>query len=347
MAGSLYSEVASRLLNESLRVKKGETITVETWNSGLPIAREVVKLARRIGCIPIMIFEDENTYVDGVRKTPRKVLGQMGKHEYGLLAASDAYVFIPGPPLGSYYKRITREEYSKATRYNDAWYAAAEKAHLRGVRLSFGYIGKDLAGYLGKSVRDVATAQLRASLADFKRVRSKGVKVLERLQDGASVAIKSEGGELRFRLKGETELEDGVVDAADRASGQNMTYLPPGFVSKEVERTSARGKIKLSPSLTRLGIAEDLTLEFDNGRLTNWSSGKPTRMVDEILKSVEESNRALSLLTIGLNDKLGFGLGLDRFVEGSIAISGFGFVGILRRGTLAVDGSPIVARGEV
>ena len=347
MAGSSLPEVATKLLNESLRVKKGETITVETWNTGLPLAREVVKQARRLGCIPVMVFEDEGIYSDGVKRSPKDVLGKMGKHEYGLLAATDVYVFIPGPPLGAYYKRITRQEYREATLYNDSWYQAAEKAKLRGVRLSFGYVGKDLAGYLGKSAGEVAKAQLRGMEADFKRIGAKGRKVSEKLRDGAWVTVITGSGELRFRLKGAGAVEDGIVDKNDIASGENVAYLPPGMAEKAVDRTSATGSVRLSPSLTRLGIAESLGLDFAHGRLAGWSSRKPAPIIDEVLKPIKEVDRVLNYITIGLNEKLGYGFGVDRFVAGSIGMSGWGFVGIVRNGTLKIDGSTVVAGGKL
>jgi hypothetical protein len=96
-ADDLYRKVARKILVESLSVKKGESVTVETWNNGLPFARQVVLEARKMGAIPLTIFEDEDTYVEGVHKTPKDVLGKMGKQEYKLLSGTDAYVFIPGP----------------------------------------------------------------------------------------------------------------------------------------------------------------------------------------------------------------------------------------------------------
>lgn len=343
----LYEHVAKKVLTETLGMKKGEALTVETWNTGIGLAREVVKQARRMGCIPMMIFEDEITYLDGVKKTPKDVLGLMGKQEYGMLASTDAYVFIPGPPLGAYYKRITREEYSNATRYNDSWYDAAKKAKLRGARLSFGYVGRDLAGYLGKKVSDIAEAQMKATLPGFGPIKSEGRSIARKLRDGARATIATEGGELKFRLKGEMEIEDGVVDKEDIISGGNVTYLPPGFVSKAVDSKSATGTIKLSPSLTRLGVAGQLTLKFNHGRLVKWWSPKPIKFIEEILKSIEEENRMLSFLTVGLNSKLNFGYGVDRFVSGSLGISGFGFVGIVRNGSLTVGDSPTVKSGKL
>ncbi len=346
MADKLLSSVAQKLLSESLQVKKGETVTVETWNTGLPLALEVVKQARRAGCLPVVVFEDEDTYVDGVKSAPKDVLGLMGKHEYGSLSGTDAYVFIPGPPLGPYYSRITREEYASSTKYNNSWYEAAEKAKLRGVRLTFGYVGDDLAKYLGKSVEQVARAQLKAVLVDFAKVRSEGSEVAEKLHDGSRAALVTKAGELKFALKGSASVEDGVVAGDDVAHGENVAYLPPGMVSVDVDASSASGSVALSPSLTRLGYAPPVTLEFEKGRLVDWSGTKPAPMLEKVLKSVAESNRTLSLLTLGLNEALGYGYGQDRFVSGSASIAGFGFVGIVRDATLKVDGSTVVSQGR-
>jgi leucyl aminopeptidase (aminopeptidase T) len=347
MDRKLLAQIAGKILTESLGVKKGETVTVETWNTGLGLAREVVRQARRMGAIPVMIFEDERTFIDGVKGAPREMLGKMGKHEYGLLGATDAYVFIPGPPLGVYYRKVTRDQYAKATQYNSSWYQAAEKARLRGVRVSFGYVGKDLAGYLGKDADKIASAQLSAALSNFRKMKTKGVALSRKLSDQSTAILTTSAGELKFRLKGGLEIEDGLVDKNDLATGQNVAYIPPGLVSKEVVPTSARGKVKLSPSLTRLGVVDDLTLTFNGGQLTGWSPGRPAGVVDEVLASIKESNRRISLVTVGLNPKLSFGNALDRFVLGAIGISGFGFTGIVRKGTLAVGESKLVVNGTL
>lgn len=184
MVGNLYAQVAKKVMSESLGVKKGETVTIETWNNGLAFACEAVKDARRKGCIPITMFEDEDAYLDGMKNMPKDTLGLMGKHEYALLASSDAYIFIPGPLLGGYYKKVNPEERENATRYSDSWYEAAEKARLRGVRVSFGYVGTDMARYLGKSVQQIVQCQLIASMARFEDIKAKARSLLARLRDG-------------------------------------------------------------------------------------------------------------------------------------------------------------------
>jgi aminopeptidase len=347
MANKVISAAATKILKESLRMKKGETLTIETWNTGLELAKELAKQARGAGCIPMTVFEDESAYVQGIKQAPKDVLGRMGKHEYGMLAGTDAYVFIPGPPLGAYYSRITREEHADATKYNNSWYEAAEKAKLRGVRLNFGYVGTDMARFLGKSPSDVRSSQLKGMSADFKSISSRGKSISRKLPDGAKATLRTEAGDLSFVLKGPTTVEDGIVDSDDVSAGENMAYLPPGMVTKDVDKGSATGAVALSPSLTRLGVAEGLRLEFKRGRLVSWSSRKPAPFVGTLLNAVKEENRVLSFLTVGLNDKVLYGNGIDRFAAGCVTLAGFGFVGVVRTGTLNVGSATVVSKGKL
>ena len=99
----------------------------------------------------MVVFEDEAAYVQGAKTMDKEVAGKMGRQEYALLSGSDAYVFIPGRPLSSYYSGLTSEERSTSLAYNSSWYEAAEKAKLRGVRLTFGYVGKEMTKVLGRA----------------------------------------------------------------------------------------------------------------------------------------------------------------------------------------------------
>jgi leucyl aminopeptidase (aminopeptidase T) len=301
---ALYDKVARKVLSETLRLKKGETLTIESWNNGLPFARRLVVEAKRMGAIPVVVFEDESAYVEGVKVTPKDVLGSMGKQEYGLLAGSDAYVFIPGPPIGAYSPRLSREEATDSTKYNRSWYEAAEKAKLRGARLPFGYVGKDYARLIGKRPEEVVRHQLRAALVDFASISASG-----------------------------------------RAVGQ--AYVPPGYVSKQVDTASAKGAVALSLSVTRLGLLKDARLEFEGGRLVGWRSRGSPKLLAELVEAVQLEKRALSTVIVGLNPLMRYENGQDRMVSGGIGLGGFGFMGTVRRASLSVAGKALVEKGKL
>jgi leucyl aminopeptidase (aminopeptidase T) len=344
---ALYDKVAKKILSETLHVKKGETLTIESWDNGLPFARRLVVEARRMGAIPVVVFEDESAYVEGVRVSPKDVLGSMGKQEYALLAGSDAYVFIPGPPIGAYSPNLSRQELVDSTKYNASWYEAAEKAKLRGARLPFGYVGKDYAKLYKKQPEEIVRNQLKAALADFASISAAGRAVGQALQDGAHATLLAPGGRLEFDLRGDLEVEDGVVDEADVSGGYNMTYVPAGYVSKQVDPASARGTVALSPSVTRLGLLKDAKLEFDGGRLVGWKSRGSQKMLDGLVEAVPQEKRTLSTVMVGLNPLMKYENGQDRMVSGAIGLGGFGFMGSVRRGSLSVAGKAVVEKGKL
>ncbi len=343
----LEEQVARKVVSESLRLKKGESVTVESWNNGLTLAQRFVVEARRVGALPIMIFEDEDTYVESVRNTPKDTVGKMGRHEYELLAASDAYFFIPNEILEAYTKRLTPEEVDQATGYGSSWYEAAEKAKLRGARMSFGFAGKELARMLGKRLEEITTHQLKATLVDFGALKKSGKELESNLPNNSAGVLISGGLQLEFEFEDGMGLEDGVVDDEDISTGHNMAYLPPGMLTKDVKVGSLSGKIKLSPTLTWLGMVDDAVLEFEGGRLVRWSSRSSKKRLDSLINDQPENERRVNRVTIGLNPLVRYGYGEDRFVAGSIGISGLEFTGIVRNGTLRTDQTVLVDKGKL
>src|SRR5260370_21713923 len=97
--------------------------------------------------------------MEGVKRSPKNTLGVMGRNEYGMLKGTDAYVFIPGPLLAAYQKKINQQLMSESLRYNESWYDAAKKANLKGARLTFGYIGEEMAGIIGQTVQPAQDLQ--------------------------------------------------------------------------------------------------------------------------------------------------------------------------------------------
>jgi len=343
----LYGKVARKVLTESLALKKGESLTIETWNNGLPFARQVAIEARKMGAIPLMIFEDEDAYVEGVRGTPKDIVGKMGKHESSLLASSDAYVFIPGPVLGSFSHRLPREDVVSSTAYGDSWYKAAAQAKLRGVRLAFGYIGEDAPGVLGKSVDAIVTHQLKAALADNRGIAKKASELSAAFVQGAEVTVKTPSSELTLTLTGVNEVDDGVVDAKDIESENNVHYMPPGYVYAELDPKSVSGKFAFAPTVTRFGLIKDGTIEFKDGQVVAWKSKASSAALGKLASAAPESARQASSVSVGLNPLLKYGYGQNLHSAGVIGIRALGVSFTTNKGSLSVGGKTLVARGSL
>jgi leucyl aminopeptidase (aminopeptidase T) len=343
----LYKRVAKKVLSETLAVKNGEAVTVESWNNGLEFARSVVAEARAMGCTAVLLLEDEEAYIEGIGRGPRDMIGVMGRNEYRMIEGTDAYVFIPGPLLAAYQTRIKPQLMSDSTKYNESWYNAAEKAKLRGARLAFGYVGEEMAGVMGRTVQQVVERQLSAALVDFGCIAKSAQRLSLVLADGADALLHADGSRLQFTLKGETTIEDGVVSREDVDAGNNMTYVPPGFVSRSVDPASVSGTLRVSKTLTRLGLLEDAVLAFREGRLVRWKSRGSMPMLTELVKAVPEKKRKMTILNVGINPKMGYLFGQDRMVAGSVTAGGFGFMAVIRRADLTVGRRHALTGGKL
>jgi len=346
---ALYSQLAKKIVADSVHLKKGDSVTIETWNNGLDFAREVVKEARNVGALPILILEDQEAYLSGLKNTPKESLGKMGKHEYNLLSMTDAYVFIPGPPIYTYAPMVSREEGSAATSYNSSWYEAAGNAGVRGVRLTFGYVGQDVAKLLGKKRDEIVRRHLKASLLDAKAIHNSGDPILGILNDGVEAKLETGRNSLSFRLSGDTGIEDGIADEADVATKNNISYIVPGMIWKEVDSATVSGSVKISGAVTRLGLIGESTLEFENSKLVRWTSkNKSTQQkLDSLVGGLSPEKRILSMVTIGLNPLLTYGYAQDRFVLGSLGLSGFGFTGIVKNATFKIGDKSVIEKGKL
>jgi hypothetical protein len=236
---------------------------------------------------------------------------------------------------------------SESTKYNESWYDAAEKAKLKGARLAFGYIGEEMAGVMGRTVPQVVERQLNAALVDFGNIAKTAQRLSSLLTDGSETVVHAAASRLQFTLKGETTIEDGVVSRADVEAGNNMTYVPPGFVSRGVDPASVSGTLSISKTLTRLGLLEDAILVFREGRLVRWKSRTSMPMLTELVKAVPEQKRKMTILNVGINPKMGYLFGQDRMVAGSVTAGGFGFMAVIRGADLTVGGRHAVTGGKL
>jgi leucyl aminopeptidase (aminopeptidase T) len=341
----LVDQVAERVLRESLRLREGENITIETWNNGLHFAQRTLVHARRLGAIPVLLFEDEGSYIEGLREAPKTIVGKMGRHEYALLSATDAYVFIPGPVIGGSPK-LSRKEVVAYTSYNSSWYKAARSARLRGVRLTFGYVGEEMTRVLWKSLVDIVEHQLKASLVDFRKIRQRGVRLARQMERGAKVTVRAEDEVLNFKLGAEEEIDDGMVGRRDVATGNNMTNVPPGYLAREIAKETISGAVRLHAPLPRLGASADLRFEFARGRLKTWKSEENQEWFDAFVRMLPEERRTFSDVLVGLNPSMNYGYAQDRLVEGAITFFGM-FQGTTRKGSLEVNGRLLVEEGKL
>src|SRR5579862_302492 len=59
-----YSKFAKKIVNDALRLRPGENLTIEAWEHELDFAKEIKLQARKIGANVLLIVEDDMNYFD-------------------------------------------------------------------------------------------------------------------------------------------------------------------------------------------------------------------------------------------------------------------------------------------
>src|SRR5262249_11080337 len=118
-------EMAKIVLTKTLRIRPGETVAIEAWDGTLPWANDFVREARRVGAVPIMIYNDEATYWKSLDVAGPKSLGTVGRHEWSLLERTDVYVNFWGPSDIVREAKLPEATQSTVNGWEDKWFETA------------------------------------------------------------------------------------------------------------------------------------------------------------------------------------------------------------------------------
>lgn len=321
---ALEHRLARKVLKETLRVKAGENVVIETWSHAIPWAVAFVYEARRLGAHPLVLYEDEATFWKSVETLPAKQLGKVGDHEWGLLGKTHAYVFLRGPAdrprLGS-LPPSTREALHA---FNQEWYARAHKAHLRGARLWLSVASEEQARHFNIDPQVWRQELVEATMVDTATLVREAKRVAAALTRGKRLTLDHPNGtHLELRLKGRSpSVEDGVVGPEDLAEGENMTAVPSGLVSVAVDESFAEGNFHANRTSYLEGTrAEGGAWTFREGKLVAHTYRSGGEAFSVPFQKAPKGKEKPGILSIGLNPKISRAPQLEDLERGVVCLA--------------------------
>jgi leucyl aminopeptidase (aminopeptidase T) len=357
-------KLARNVLKNTLRVRKGENVVIETWSEALPWAKPFVAEARRLGANPLLLYEDEESFWNALGSGQSRQTGRVGSHEWAALDKTAAYVFFFGPSEWPRVDELPSKNRAGLAAYNPDWYRRAAKAKIRGARM---YLGRtsQLAADRWKLDLDAWREELvRSSLVPPADLYRTGSKIGQRLRMGKRVRVRhSNGTELSFRLgRFPMQLDDALVDAADVKAGNNMAAIPGGVVGVAIDHTSAVGTILGNhTTYPDSGPVTGTRWDFSDGHLTEQSYESGGAPIEAAYRKAPRAGRdRLSYFSVGLNSEITnlpqmedqelgavlFQLGGNSFRGGKNA-SPFGAWTVLKGADVTVDDRPLLEGGRI
>lgn len=126
--------LARGVLGPYVRLRRGESVVVEAWSSGLDWARPFVLEARRRGAEPTLAVEDEAAFFRSLAELPRPVRPVAPS---SLAGVGDAHVYLEGPAaVGRLAGLPLEERRTLLARHGPRFRATARRAGTRFVRLT-------------------------------------------------------------------------------------------------------------------------------------------------------------------------------------------------------------------
>ena len=355
--------MAEVVLRDSLGVRPGENVTIESWSESIPWARSFVSEARRIGAHPMALYEDEAEYWRSLSRPGPSTLGSVGSHEWAALDRTNAYVFFYGPSDWPRYDALSPATLDRVQGYNPEWYRRAEGARLRGARMWLGRTSPAAAARFGVDLDAWRDELVRAAVVSPKILRASGRRIGRRLARGKTVLIAHPNGtQLELRLKGyPVLLDDGMVDPTDVKAGNNVTSIPGGVVGVALDERYAHGTFVGNRSVNLPdGPALGGQWTFRDHRLASYSYGEGVARFEKPFRKAPAGRDIASYLSIGLNPAISISPQMEDQEAGAVTlrVGGNRFAGgtndcpfgswlVLRGADVSVDGRPIVAGGSL
>jgi hypothetical protein len=343
--------LARSVLDRHLRIRRGETLTVETWSHALPWARSFVVEARRRGAHPTLIVEDESAFFRSI-----ELLGSAAvTGASGLVAAtSDAHVYFGGPEE---FPRLLGLPASDLEHLIDHPHrrGASGLVHPRGIRLAIGDVTPTAAERYGVDLAAWRAELLRASLVDPARLETTGRAFARRLSHAPELRVRHHNGtDFTVRLD---RRAPAVISGRQRGGARAAwDRVPSGIAVFRLRPGSAEGVWETNrPAYDRFAQPHTVVggrFHFHAGRLTEFEFDRGGEGFVAAYARAGRGRERPVALTIGLNPEierapevLELGLGTLGILLGDDPTGdtgsrpGFSFLATLAGAEISVDGT--------
>ncbi len=356
--------LARRVLADNLRVKRGESVVVESWTHSLPMAAAFAREARRLGARPTVLYEDETAWWSAVDAKQTAVLGDLSDAERGLLRAADVFIYLWGPEDRPRMSRLPDAVQDRLTGWNEEWYRIARKSGVRGCRMSVAQASDAEAERFGLDGSEWRRRLVEAGLADARSMYGRGQAFVRKLERASELTVRHPNGtDVTLQLDGvHARVETGLVDATALKRPYGMlTNSPSGQVLVAVDRARPTGTV-VSNRTVYLGPERygEITWKFEEGRLVDHIIGEGRERFERQFAAAPKGRELLGYFSLGLNPAARdlppaedteegavlFGIGRNTMAGGKIAVPFLGYA-LVGEATVELDGTPVARGGRL
>jgi len=302
-----HEKLAKVLVNYSADVQPGMSVGIMGITECEPVMIEVYKEVLRVGAHPMMMptYAHENEIFYTLAKDEQieeplfiyKALASSIDRMINIWADVNTKALSNIPPEKLAKRQLAHKELSDLLLDREA--RGEYKWSLTGFPTDARAQDAGMSLYEYENfVYKAALLDKKDPLAEWKRISAEQDKICQWLNNKNEIRYVGMDTDITFSVKGR-----------DYVNCDGKRNFPDGEVYTCPVEDSAEGKIRFTYPLIYMGNEiEDVTLEFKEGVVTNFSANKGENLLREILKIDEGSNK-VGELAIGTN------YGIDRFTK--------------------------------
>jgi len=281
-----FDKLAKLLVEYSTRLKRNESVLIETFDVPDEMTVALVRAARRAGATPFVQIQRSRVNRELALNATERQLDQTAVHELARMKRMDAYIAIRGSNNITELSDVSAEQMKlvakKMRPVTDHRVQKTKWVVLRWPSPSMA----QLAGMSSEAFEDF---YFDVCTLDYRKLQP-GMKALKKLMDKTDrVEIKGPGTDLRFSIKG----IGAVICGGDR-------NIPDGEVFSCPVKDSVQGHVSFNAPTIYQGIAFDsIRLEFRDGKVIK-ASGNSTEKLNRILDS-DPGARYIGEFSLGFN----------------------------------------------
>ena len=281
-----FDKLAKLLVEYSTRLKRNETVLIESFDVPDEMTIALVRAARKVGAIPFTQIQRARVSRELAMNATERQLNLTAIHELARMKKMDAYIALRGSNNVTELSDVAPEQMKlvakKMRPVQDHRVKKTKWVVLRWPTSSMAQLASMSTEAFEDFYFDVCTL-------DYRKLQP-GMKALKALMSKTDrVEIKGPGTDLRFSIKG----IGAVICGGDR-------NIPDGEVFSCPVKNSVQGHVTFNAPTIYQGIGFDgIRLEFNDGKIVK-ATANQTEKLNEILDS-DAGARYIGEFSLGFN----------------------------------------------